>query len=189
MKKHVAALAVLVVLAGCSMGRSTPAPIEERSLKPVTPKVASVPAKALPAVPRDPRMPVVNALPEPESPLERARPLAAPVPLPALEIKPLDQSAAMARPPAAAKLLADAEAALQAGRRSEARTKLERALDVSPRDAELWFHLAKISEAEGNWKQVKALADRSSSLAATGSPLSAASAALREKADAALSAR
>ena len=189
MKKNVAALAVLVVLAGCAMGRPTPAPIEERSLKPVTPKVAAVPAKALPAVPRDPRVPVVNALPEPESPLERARPLAAPEPDAALEVKPLDQSAAIARPPAAAKLLADAEVALQAGRRSEARTKLERALEVSPRDAELWFQLAKISEAEGNWKQVKALAERSSSLAATGSPLAAASAALQAKAVAALPAR
>ena len=189
MKRYLAALAALVVLAGCAMGRPTPAPIEERSLKPATQKAPPVAVRVQPAPPRDPRLPVVNALPDPESPLGRARPLAAPMPLPASDAKPLDQAAAIARPPAAAKLMAEAEVALQAGRRAEARTKLERALEVSPRDAELWFQLAKISEAEGNWKQVKALAERSSSLAATGSPLAAASAALREKAETALTPR
>lgn len=188
MKSYLCALAALMTLAGCTMGRSSPAPIEDRAPRQAAPSVPPATRKAPPPV-RDPAQPVVNALPDPESPLDRARPLDAPTAVPADELKPLDQAAAIARPPAAAALLTEAETALRAGRRAEARTKLERALEISPRDAELWFQLARISEAEGNWKQVKALAERAGSLAATGSPLAAATAALRRKAEAALSAR
>lgn len=187
MRTSVCALAALITLAGCTMGRSSPAPIEDRAPQPAAPIAPPVARKA-PPPPRDPAQPVVNALPDPESPLDRARPLGAPTVVPPAEPKPLDQAAAIARPPAAASLLAEAETALRAGRRAEARTKLERALEISPRDAELWFQLAKISEAEGNWKQVQSLAERARSLAATGSTLAAATLELRRKAEAALAA-
>jgi len=97
-----------------------------------------------------------------------------------------DPSAAIARPAGVSKILEEAAAAEKSGQHAAARARLERAVELSPRDAEVWFRLAQISATQGDWTQARALAERAHSLAAMGSPLSEQSSALSKKADAAL---
>jgi hypothetical protein len=176
-------------LSACAGRGVAPAPIEDRAYQPTAAKpVAKPQVKPLPP-PRDPSLPVVNALPDADSPLLRATPLGAPVPIsaPASASSP-DPAAAIARPAGVSKILDEAAAAAKSGQHAAARAKLERAVELSPRDAEVWFRLAQISATEGDWSQARSLADRAHSLAAMGSPLSEESGALSKKADAALSA-
>ncbi len=176
-------------LGGCVGGGGVPAPIEDRAYQPTAAKpVAKPQVKPLPP-PRDPSLPVVNALPDTDSPLLRATPLGAPVSISApTSASSQDPAAAIARPAVISKILDEAAAAEKSGQHAAARAKLERAVELSPRDAEVWFRLAQISATEGDWSQARSLADRAHSLAAIGSPLSEESGALSKKADAALSA-
>jgi len=176
-------------LSGCVGGGGVPAPIEDRAYQPTAAKpVAKPQVKPLPP-PRDPSLPVVNALPDTDSPLLRATPIAAPLAMSAAtSASSPDPAAAIGRPAGISKILDEAAAAEKSGQHAAARAKLERAVELSPRDAEVWFRLAQISAAQGDWSQARSLADRAHSLAAMGSPLSEESGALSKKADAALNA-
>ena len=176
-------------LSGCVGGGGVPAPIEDRAHQPIVAKPVMKPQAKPVLPPRDPSLPVVNALPDTDSPLLRATPLGAPVAMSAASSATApDPAAAIARPAVISKILDEAAAAEKSGQHAAARAKLERAVELSPRDAEVWFRLAQIRASEGDWAQARSLADRAHSLAATGSPLSQESGALSKKADAALSA-
>lgn len=161
---------VLLSLAGCA-GNQTVAPIEGRSLKPEAPVVRPPPApKPAPAPAPTAGGPIVRALPDVEPPGVRAIPIpegaGGAVPLP-----PVGEATAPTRAPATAELIAKADQLSAQGQYDTARANLERAVKISPRDAELWQRLATVSYAQGDYAQAKSLAERSNSFAAPGSAL------------------
>jgi len=62
-------------------------------------------------------------------------------------------------------LLASANKAMQEGQLDKAEMQLERALRLSPRDAQLWHGMAKVRFEQGNYSQVVQFCLKSNSLA------------------------
>jgi tetratricopeptide (TPR) repeat protein len=62
-------------------------------------------------------------------------------------------------------LLANADKAMQAGQLDKADMSLERALRLSPRDAQLWHGMARVRYEQGNYAQAVQLCLKSNSLA------------------------
>jgi tetratricopeptide (TPR) repeat protein len=62
-------------------------------------------------------------------------------------------------------LLASANKAMEAGQPDKAEMYLERALRLSPRDAQLWHGMAKVRFAQGNYAQTVQFCLKSNSLA------------------------
>ncbi len=169
-----------------------PVPLPEpKTLAPLAPALpgnsataAELPSAAIAALPAIPAAPNVSGAvtARAAAAVSAIAPTVPSLPASRAAWTPLDPSASISRPAAVTTLLGAAEQAGKAGRRAEARAKLERGLEIAPRDGELWFRLAQLSAAEGDWKQAKSLAERASSLAASGSALASASAALGEQA-------
>ncbi len=175
MNMRLAALGALTLLGGCA-GNQTTAPIEDRRSKPEVVVRAPLPvAKPAPLPVRKQGSPVANPLPDVESPAVRAIPIPAPgdgAPLAPVDLPPA--AAARGTPvPAVAELLAKADQSSAQGQLDAARANLERAVKISPRDAELWQRLAMLSYTQEDWAQAKALAERSNSFAVANSVLAA----------------
>lgn len=170
---RLAAFAALVLLTGCA-GNQTIAPIEDRRPEPKV-TVRTPPPAVKPAPAPKPGGPVVNPLPDVESPAVRAIPI--PVPGDGAPLAPVDlppAAAASGTPaPAVAELLAKADQSSAQGQYDAARANLERAVKISPRNAELWQRLAMLSYTQEDWAQAKALAERSNSFTAADSVLAA----------------
>lgn len=66
-----------------------------------------------------------------------------------------------------ATLLANANKAMQAGKPDRAEMHLERALRLSPRDAQLWQAMARVRFEQGNYGQAVQFCLKSNSLAGT----------------------
>lgn len=73
--------------------------------------------------------------------------------------------------PAVAALLAEADREGRSGRWGSAAVTLERALNLEPKDAYLWYRLALLRLREGNWQQASVLASKSISLIRNDPPL------------------
>lgn len=113
---------------------------------------SSVPVESVSAPP-----PVVTT-PSPSGVV--TRPLPPPLPLPAAPAAiPVPLSAA------ALALVASANNLAAAGDYARAAAALERALGISPQNAELWHRLAKVRLAAGEFEQAAQLAAKSNSLA------------------------
>ena len=64
------------------------------------------------------------------------------------------------------RLLADARKAARAGRVDQAEVILERAVRIEPRNAVLWYYMARVQLHQGHTRQAEGLAAKSNSLAA-----------------------
>lgn len=137
-------LAVVSCLAGCAPKKKLDIPVFREE----------PPGKAQPAPPAAtaPTQPQT----EPERQLETA-PKAAPEIPPPAEIPP--------PPGQAGTLLASANKAMQAGELDKAEMHLERALRLSPREAQLWYTMAKVRFEQGNYAQAVQFCLKSNSLA------------------------
>lgn len=69
--------------------------------------------------------------------------------------------------PVTAELLAQAGRALARGDRGAARSTLERAIKLKPRDPAAWIELAELNHAEGEFEQAIVVAQRARNLAGT----------------------
>ncbi|MCG6887883.1 MAG: tetratricopeptide repeat protein [Proteobacteria bacterium] len=65
---------------------------------------------------------------------------------------------------AALRLLTQAQQAAQAGQLDVAEARLERALRIEPRNAALWYYMAKLRLHQGQYSQAAGLAAKSNSL-------------------------
>jgi tetratricopeptide (TPR) repeat protein len=65
---------------------------------------------------------------------------------------------------AALRLLSQAQQAAQAGQLDVAEARLERALRIEPRNAVLWYYMAKLRLHQGQYSQAAGLAAKSNSL-------------------------
>lgn len=66
--------------------------------------------------------------------------------------------------PAVVELSSQARQALDGRHFEEAAQLLERAIDIAPRDGDLWHELARVRYAQGNYEQAIQLAKRSNAL-------------------------
>lgn len=66
--------------------------------------------------------------------------------------------------PAVAALLAEADREGASGRWGSAAATVERALNLQPKNAYLWYRLAVLRLQQGNWQQAYVLANKSNSL-------------------------
>lgn len=126
MKARVLMMLGLLVLGGCTLA---PAVRQPQSAPPV---VTLPPPSASPPPVQQAPAPVVES--QPSVPLPEP---SAPVVLPAPEIKPGPATPASA-------LLASVQSAIAGGDLNRAAALCERALRISPRDAQLWYQLALI---------------------------------------------
>ncbi|MEQ8230349.1 MAG: tetratricopeptide repeat protein [Gammaproteobacteria bacterium] len=165
-------LVLVATLTACAGGGGTRAPVEERSsgsssdppaasraAPSAAPAVASerngdgVVVEALPDTPR----PRVEALAEDAAPGDDAE-----TPTQLAHVAP---ETSQARGGAAQSLLAAAVKAAGAGEWDRAQAALERAVRLSPQDAELWRQLAYTHYREGDLEQAAAHAQRAVALA------------------------
>jgi Flp pilus assembly protein TadD len=150
--------AALVALSGCATS-PMPAPIEDR--KPVT-ATAAVPQPQRPTAPAvAPPVSAPRVFALPDSAETRVSPLpGAPAPAAASE-SPIAPPA----DPALRELVARAEQASNQGDTDAARATLERALKINPRDASLWYRMAELDYARGEFEQAIVTAERARTLA------------------------
>ena len=155
---------LLSLLSGCTTGLRTAAPIEGRNASP-PPSVTAKPETKMPNPAAPPSPATVN------SPRVYAIPDRAPVPLAPLP-PPISSPISGAREAttSAAKspvtdLMASAEQAARNGDRGRARATLERAVKIAPDDAQVWYQLAELNLAEGDYEQAIVVAQRSITLA------------------------
>lgn len=139
-------LGLMLVLGGCvtSPPPAPPAP------------APSVPAnKPAPIPPAPIPVPAQKPTPEP-APVTGSGPAIAPPPLPEPE-KPLPATPA-------ATLLTQVQAAINAGELDKAAALCERALRISPRDAQLWYQLASIRLRQRRFEDAAGTARRALSM-------------------------
>lgn len=84
---------------------------------------------------------------------------------PAFRPAPADATAAHELSPAAASLVATADARLRAGEPDAAIAELERALRIEPRNPRIWQRLAVARLQQGDYAQAEALAGKANRLA------------------------
>lgn len=85
--------------------------------------------------------------------------------VPVYRVEPQEQTPKSAGQTAT--LLASADKAIQAGKLDKAEMHLERALRLSPRDAQLWQAMARVRFEQGNYGQAVQFCLKSNSLAGT----------------------
>lgn len=147
--RMVVVLALVSFLAGCAPKKKIAPPVFREE----------PPAQVQTAPPASP----APSKPEMERQLETA-PKAAPE-IPAMEAR-------IPPPPGqAGVLLASANKAMQAGQPDKAEMHLERALRLSPREAQLWHAMANVRYAQGNYAQAVQLCLKSNSLAGRNSAI------------------
>ncbi len=150
-----------LLLGACSTATTRTAPIEGR--RPQETPVAQ-PTTAAPK-PQPPQGAQVFALPDSQvAPLE---PVPVPGPVPGAIDSPPATSHAIKPPldPALRELVAQAERASARGDRGAARATLERALKITPENAQLWFRLAELNFVDGEYEQAIVMAQRARELA------------------------
>ena len=155
-------LGVALWLAGCASvpapaAASLPAATAPTTTRPVPAEVAPAPT-ATSAPVAMPALSSADALPAAPAPEEAA----AVPPLP-----PASQNRAVLA------LLARAHQDASLGRREAAGAGLERALRIEPRNPWLWYELARLRLAQGQYGQASALAQKSNSLSGQQRPLQA----------------
>ncbi|MBI2799387.1 MAG: tetratricopeptide repeat protein [Gammaproteobacteria bacterium] len=153
-----------VLLSGCTTGLRTAVPIEGRT----TSSPSTVTAKAENKIsnpvaspsPDTVNSPRVYAIPD-RAPVPLA-PLPAPIPSPIGGER--DGTVSSAKSPVT-DLMASADQAARKGDRGRARATLERAVKIAPDDAQVWYQLAELNLAEGDYEQAIVVAQRSITLA------------------------
>lgn len=159
MPKLLVLVALLAQLVACTTG-GPPAPVEGRTPGGVTKTApAARPAGASPAPPSAAGTRVF-ALPDETGPAVAPVPMdeAIPVPVP-LPAEPVFED------PALQELMAQVDAAQSRGDSAAARSTLERAVKIKPREAGLWLRLAALNYAGGDFEQALVTAQRARDLA------------------------
>lgn len=147
MIKYASLLLVMAMLTGCVIN----VPVETGA--PVT----TVPVRSSPAITPPPVVvsPPVESLPAPAPPAQELSPPVAPPPeIPAPAATP------------ASTLLSSVQAAVAAGEPERAAALAERALRISPRDAQLWYQLALIRLRQNRLDDATGAARRALNVAA-----------------------
>ena len=146
---HGAAALALTACAALPPGGGTR---EEGAPAPVISRSEASPA---PAAPRQ----TMPSSPNTQTPAETSPPVFAPPPdgTPPATVAP--------RPPAVIALLDSAGRQEQNGQLENAAATLERAVRVDPRNAMVWYRLARVRLAQGQWQAAANLAAKSNSLA------------------------
>lgn len=154
-------LVTLSVLAGCAGPSPYVAPVEERSVLPVTPPPAGT---VLPAEPvQGVRITPVYDAPSftPSSASDKSEPVSrqAPAQEPMPQVQQGSNSAVVA-------LLGDAQQAAGRGDYANAESQVERALRIAPRDPQIYLQLAAVKRQQGEYLQAEQVALRGIALAA-----------------------
>lgn len=154
-------LVTLSVLAGCAGPSPYVAPVEERSVLPVTPPPAGtvLPAEPVQGVRITPVYDAPSFTPSSASdksePVSRQSPAQEPMP----QVQQGSNSAVVA-------LLGDAQQAAGRGDYANAESQVERALRIAPRDPQIYLQLAAVKRQQGEYLQAEQVALRGIALAA-----------------------
>ncbi len=151
LKIRFAPYGMALLLAGCG----TLPPVAREPVAPRAPVIKSEPAP--PPVGAAPSQPAVTQ-PLPETPPVTTEPLPPPA---EITVQPMPAPPA----PAVVALLDSAGRQEQAGQLESAAATLERALRVAPRNGTVWYRLARVRLAQGQWQAAANLAAKSNSLA------------------------
>ncbi len=151
---------IVLLLAGC--GVLPPAAVRKPPASPA-PLIKPEPTPPRPAETAPHSPPAMEPVPDvPPA-------ITAPLPPPAdTTVQPIPSPVVPApRAPAVVALLDSAGRQEQGGQLESAAATLERALRVAPRNATVWYRLARVRLAQGQWQAAANLAAKSNSLAGT----------------------
>ena len=153
---------------GCSTTGGGVAPVEDRlpQSKPAALARPSVPIKLTAPQPiNSPDTPHVYALPDAAVPDSQPMPTTPSASNPDLPPPTIAEPLVAPSDPAIRELLARSAQADAAGDRATARAIIERALKIKPEDPRVWYQLAQLNYASGDFEQAIVTAQRARTLA------------------------